>query len=260
LTRAADAAAAAHAQAEEGGAAAIGEADLPVLVRADGRIGRAVDRRRPIVPQIYEALRDAIVSVAFLPGRAISETEMAAGFGVSRTPIREALIRLADEGLIDIYPQAGTFVSRIDLAAVREAQFVRQTLETAVAIQAASIAAGATVFDPILDRQERAIRDQDFPEFFASDEDLHRAVFELAGHGQTWRLVQSAKSHLDRVRQIERPTETTLLEMLRQHRAIATAIRNGDAAGVVELVREHSTVILSMTPAIAARHPELFRG
>ena len=120
-------------------------------------------------------------SVAVLPGQAISETEMAAGFGVSRTPIREALIRLADEGLIDIYPQAGTFVSRIDLAAVREAQFVRQTLETAVAIQAASTAAGVTVFEPILERQERAIRDNDFPEFFASDEDLHRTVFELGG-------------------------------------------------------------------------------
>jgi DNA-binding GntR family transcriptional regulator len=240
--------------------AVTGESDVPNLATPDRWIGRAVDRRLPIVPQIHDALRDAIVSVAVLPGQAISETEMAAGFGVSRTPIREALIRLADEGLIDIYPQAGTFVSRIDLAAVREAQFVRQTLETAVAIQAASTAAGVTVFDPILERQERAIRDNDFPEFFASDEDLHRTVFELGGHGPTWRLVQSAKSHLDRVRQLERPAEATLVEMLRQHRAIAAAIRDGDAAGVVEVVREHSTVILSLAPAVAARHPDLFRG
>ena len=237
-----------------------GESDVPDLGPPDRWIGRAVDRRLPIVPQIHDALRDAIVSVAVLPGQAISETEMAAGFGVSRTPIREALIRLADEGLIDIYPQAGTFVSRIDLAAVREAQFVRQTLETAVAIQAASTAAGVTVFEPILERQERAIRDNDFPEFFASDEDLHRTVFEVGGHGPTWRLVQSAKSHLDRVRQLERPAEATLVEMLRQHRAIAAAIRDGDAAGVVDVVREHSTVILSLAPAVAARHPDLFRG
>ena len=102
-----------------------------------------------------------------------------------------------------------------------------------------STAAGVTVFEPILERQERAIRDGDFAEFFASDEDLHRKVFELAGHGATWRLVQSAKSHLDRVRQLERPAEATLLEMLRQHRAIATAIVAGDAAAVAEVVREH---------------------
>jgi DNA-binding GntR family transcriptional regulator len=241
------------------GESVTGEPGVPDL-GTDRWIGRAVDRRLPIVPQIHDALRDAIVRVAVLPGQAISETEMAAGFGVSRTPVREALIRLADEGLIDIYPQAGTFVSRIDLAAVREAQFVRQTLETAVAIQAASTAAGVTVFEPILERQERAIRDNDFPEFFASDEDLHRTVFELGGHGPTWRLVQSAKSHLDRVRQLEQPAEATLVEMLRQHRAIATAIRDGDAAGVVDVVREHSTVILSLAPAVAARHPDLFRG
>jgi DNA-binding GntR family transcriptional regulator len=262
LTRAnaADGAAEAGRQGEQSSAVASGGSRSPTLTTPDGRIGSAVDRHRPIVPQIYEALREAIVRVAVRPGQAISETEMAAGFGVSRTPVREALIRLADEGLIDIYPQAGTFVSRIDLAAVREAQFVRQTLETAVAIQAASIAGGAMEFDPILDRQERAIHDQDFPEFFASDEALHRKVFELAGHGPTWRLVQSAKSHLDRVRQLERPAETTLLEMLRQHRAIAAAIRDGDVAGVVEAVREHSTVILSVTPALAAKYPDLFRG
>jgi DNA-binding GntR family transcriptional regulator len=223
-------------------------------------VGREVDRRRPIVPQIYDALREAIVRVDLQPGQVISETEMAASFRVSRTPIREALIRLADEGLIDIYPQAGTFVSRIDLAAVREAQFVRQTLETAVAIQAASISVGMTAFEPILERQERAIRDGDFPAFFAADEDLHREVFELAGHGPTWRLVQSAKSHLDRVRQLERPSEATLLDMLAQHRAIAGAIRSGDAQGVAEAVREHSTVILNIVPGVAARHPDLFRG
>jgi DNA-binding GntR family transcriptional regulator len=227
---------------------------------SDGRTGGGVDRRRPIVPQIYNALRDAIVRVNVLPGQAISETEMAASFGVSRTPIREALIRLADEGLIDIYPQAGTFVSRIDLAAVREAQFVRASLETAVAIRAASAAVGTGAFDEILERQQRAIQDGDFGAFFASDEDLHRTVFELGGHGPTWRLVLAAKSHLDRVRQLESPSETILREMLRQHRAIASTIRSGDVNGVIEAVREHSAVILEVAPKVAAQHPDLFRG
>lgn len=226
---------------------------------SDGRTGRGVDRRRPIVPQIYNALRDAIVMVTVLPGQAISETEMAASFGVSRTPIREALIRLADEGLIDIFPQAGTFVSRINLADVREAQFVRETLETAVAIRAASGTVGKSAFDAILERQRLAIRAKDFGAFFVSDEDLHRTVFELGGHGPTWRLVQSAKSHLDRVRQLEKPSEATLLEMLRQHRAIASSIMSGDVDAVIEAVREHSAVILALAPKVAANYPDLFR-
>jgi DNA-binding GntR family transcriptional regulator len=236
------------------------EAALPNLLAPGARIAGEVDRRRPIVPQIYDALRDAIVRVALLPGQAISETEMAVSFGVSRTPVREALIRLADEGLIDIYPQAGTFISRIDLGAVREAQFVRQTLETAVAVQAAAASVGSAVFEPVLARQERAISDGDFAMFFAADEDFHRRVFELSGHGATWRLVQAAKSHLDRVRQLERPAELTLLEMLRQHRAIAAAIAAGDSDAVVDAVREHASVILAVAPDVATRHPDLFRG
>jgi len=234
--------------------------DLPNLLAPGGRIGREVDRHLPIVPQIYDALREAIVRVAVLPGQAISETELATSFGVSRTPVREALIRLADEGLIDIYPQAGTFVSRIDLAAVREAQFVRETLETAVAIRAASSATASTVFESILERQAEAIRAGDFAEFFASDEELHRKVFELAGHGATWRLVQAAKSHLDRVRQLEQPAEATLLEMLRKHRAIAAAIVAGDDTAVAAVVHEHASVILAVAPDLAARHRDLFRG
>jgi GntR family transcriptional regulator, rspAB operon transcriptional repressor len=234
--------------------------DLPNLLAPGSQIGREVDRRLPMVPQIYAALRDAIVRVAVLPGQAISETEMAASFRVSRTPIREALIRLADEGLIDIYPQAGTFVSRIDLAAVSEAQFVRETLETAVATRAALDPPDASVFEPILERQDRAIRAGDFGAFFASDEELHRKVFELAGHGATWRLVQAAKSHLDRVRQLEQPAEATLLEMLRQHRAIAAAIAAGDEDAAGRNVREHASVIIAIVPDVAARHPDLFKG
>jgi DNA-binding GntR family transcriptional regulator len=245
----------ATADGAEGGVGGGSDPRTPALP-----IGQVVDRRLPIVPQIHDALRDAIVRVAVLPGQAISETEMAASFGVSRTPIREALIRLADEGLVDIYPQAGTFVSRIDLEAVREAQFVRETLETAVAVEAAATSVGTTVFEAILERQERAIRDGDFGEFFASDEDLHRTVFGLAGHAATWRLVQAAKSHLDRVRRLERPAESTLLEMLRHHRAIATAIASGDADAAAAVVREHASVILAIAPDVAARHPDLFRG
>ncbi len=69
-----------------------------------------------------------------------------------------------------------------------------------------------------------------------------------------------AKSHLDRVRQLERPSEETLREMLRQHRAIAASIVAGDTTAVIEVVREHSNVILAVAPDVAARHPDLFRG
>ena len=237
------------------------ETDAPIPLTPAHTIGREVDRRRPIVPQIYDALRDAIVGVALRPGQVISETEMAASFGVSRTPIREALIRLADEGLIDIYPQAGTFVSRIDLAAVREAQFVRQTLETAVAIQAASIGVGVTAFEPILERQERAIRNGDFAEVLRLRRGAPpKGVRVGRPRGNVAPGVVPVKSHLDRVRQLERPSEETLL------RCSASTVRSpprSDPATPLAWWRwseNNSTVILTVAPDVAARHPDLFRG
>src|ERR671936_1621606 len=96
--------------------------------------------RRTGVPartQVYAALRDAIVRAELEPGRRLSENELASWLGVSRTPIREALVRLRDERLVEIVPQLGTFVSRISPQAVADAQFVREALECA-AVRAAA--------------------------------------------------------------------------------------------------------------------------
>ena len=184
---------------------------------------------------------------------------MAASFGVSRTPVREALIRLADEGLIDIYPQAGTFVSRIDLAAVREAQFVRQALETAVAIEAASTRVRC---QPCSNRSSSA---RSVPSATRTSRHSSRRTRISTARSSRWAAMArrgasskppsrtstasvSSRSHRRR----------RCVEMLRQHRAIAGAIRDGDVAAAVDAVREHSTVILTIAPAIAARHPDLF--
>ena len=78
---------------------------------------------------IYRVLRQDVVTLRLKPGMRLSENELAARFGTSRAPVREALIRLADEGLIDVRPQRGSFVSRISLAAMEQARLVREALE-----------------------------------------------------------------------------------------------------------------------------------
>jgi len=88
--------------------------------------------RAAISPQIYERLRRAITTLELAPSESVSEKDLAQKLGVSRTPVREALIRLADEGLIDVLPQRGTFVAPIRLQDVEDAQFIREALEVAV--------------------------------------------------------------------------------------------------------------------------------
>src|ERR671938_1085574 len=92
----------------------------------------SIAERRSGVParaQVYAALRDAIIRAELAPGRQLSENELAAWLGVSRTPVREALVRLRDERLVAIVPQLGTYVSRISPQAVSDAHFIREALE-----------------------------------------------------------------------------------------------------------------------------------
>ena len=90
------------------------------------------DRTRQVSDQIYDALRRAIVTLKLPPGTAISENRICRHIGASRTPVREAIIRLVDDGLIDVFPQQGSFVAPIRIGDVRESHFVRKCLELAV--------------------------------------------------------------------------------------------------------------------------------
>src|ERR1700749_2521229 len=106
-------------------------------VRPTKRIEFRVNRRLPAADQGYEALREAIITCRLEPNEAISENRLCGMFHVSRSPGRTAITRLAEDGLIDIFPQRGTFVAPIKLKRVRDAQFARQALEMALVAEAA---------------------------------------------------------------------------------------------------------------------------
>src|SRR3954465_11416261 len=108
--------------------------------------------------QVYDRLRASIVTAELEPGRQLSENELAGRLGVSRTPVREALVRLRDDRLVEIVPQLGTFVAPISDRAVGDAQFVREALECA-ALRAAAPRVTAEDLDALeqnLAAQERA--------------------------------------------------------------------------------------------------------
>src|SRR2546423_9074673 len=88
--------------------------------------GRRTSRR-----DIYLKLRQMVLTLELAPGAAVSENELAASLGVSRTPVRESLIMLAQEGLVQVFPKIGSFVSRVDPAQVADAQFLREAVELA---------------------------------------------------------------------------------------------------------------------------------
>jgi DNA-binding GntR family transcriptional regulator len=226
----------------------------------DLRIALADRTRGGTRQRVYDALRDALVAGRLEPGRRLSENELAEALGVSRTPVREALVRLRDDRMVEIVPQLGTFVSKISDGAVADAQFVREALECA-AIRLAAVRASASQLlqlEATIAEQDAAHATGDFDRFFALDDAFHEALCEASGHGIAWSLAQRADGHLVRVRRLSLPVPEYMGEMIDEHRAVLEAVAARDPDRAEEALRHHLRMVLSVLESIKAEHPEYF--
>lgn len=217
-------------------------------------------RRASTRTHVYNVIRRAIVSLELAPGEALSEVGLATRYAVSRTPVREALIRLADEGLIEVVPQLGTFVSRISVRDVMEVQFIRETLERAsLAHTIARIGRGdGRRLHRILEEQEDAEHAGDLARWFATDEELHRALIEIGGHPKVWPVVASTKAHLDRVRMLILPDPDRLRMLHAHHHAIVEHVINKRESQADRLLRDHLHLVVDMLDDFHREHPDYF--
>ena len=217
-------------------------------------------RRGPARAHVYVALRDAIISADLEPGRRLSENELAARLGVSRTPVREALQRLREERLVAVVPQLGTFVTRISDSGVADAQFVREALECAAVREAAVRATEADVaaLEAIVVRQEQTRAAEDFDGFYGLDDDLHHMLCDLSGREIAWSLSQRAKGHLNRIRRLSLPEPGYIAEMIAEHRAVVAAGAGHDPDDAPPARGPHQRRVLSPVPAHRAQHPDYF--
>lgn len=211
---------------------------------------------------VYAALRDAIVSTAFAPGQRLSETDLAERLGVSRTPIREALVRLRDDRLVEIVPQLGTYVTRISRQAVGDAQFVRESLECAAVRAAAQRTRPADVLEleRIVARQREVFAAGDVDRFYDFDDALHRSLCDLSGHGIAWSLSQRASGHLNRIRRLSLTYPNYIHEMIEEHVLVIDALRRGESDEAERALREHLRMVLGSLPDIERSHPEYFES
>ncbi len=198
-------------------------------------------RRQTIATQIHAILRREIITNHLTPHTRLSEQEIAQRFAVSRTPVREALIKLTEEKLVEIYPQYGSFVAPILLGDVLDSQFVREALECAAVEQAAARidAAQAAGLNAVLERQRDFADADDYDGFFATDEQMHALIMEIAGHPNAWRLVEQAKTQMDRVRYLSMHLVRKRATVIAEHAAIVAPLARGKAAEAVAAMRVH---------------------
>jgi DNA-binding GntR family transcriptional regulator len=210
------------------------------------------------VRAIHARLRQDLVTLRLPPATRLSENELALRFGTSRAPVREALIRLADEGFIDILPQRGSFVSRISIGAMRRARFVREAIEMSVVRQAATDGLSKDVRADI----DQAIADQiaardDAEKFTLADDRFHRSLVEGIGIAQLWSVLEREKAQFDRVRFLSLPHTTPVDVLVEQHRAIISAIDARSPEAAAEAMHAHMSEVLKITNTLVSRHPDL---
>ncbi|MDQ1307225.1 MAG: GntR family transcriptional regulator, rspAB operon transcriptional repressor [Actinomycetota bacterium] len=209
---------------------------------------------------VYEDLRRRILALELQPGATLSENELAAELGVSRTPVRESLILLADEGLVQVFPKVGSFVSRVDPQRVADAQFLREAVELA---SLKDLPPAGELDEDVLASLRANLEQQQAPDvereaFFQLDEAFHHGLLQLSGHAGAWPSVSTAKGHLDRARRLGLQRVRPLDTMAAQHLAVLEAVSRGDADGAVLTMRTHLQTIFEDIERIRTRSPELF--
>lgn len=209
---------------------------------------------------VQDELRRAILAMEIAPGAALVEKELTARFGISRTPVREALIRLKEEGLVEIFPQAGTFVARIPTEAIPEAVFIRQALECATVELVARIGTEETIakLDATIARQHEALEAGDQEGFHLADEAFHETLAILAGYPGIWKIAHAAKSQIDRCRRMTLPVPGRMAMVIREHLSIVDAIRRHDGAEAEVAMRRHLGTLLPDLLHLQEQHPDYF--
>lgn len=206
---------------------------------------------------VYDELRRRVVSLELPPGSPVSENEIAAELGVSRTPVREAMIMLVQDGLVQVFPKVGSFVTRVDLARVTDSQFVREAVELASLADVPADLDRAVVAELTVNlAQQRVCVDND--EFFRLDEQFHHGLLRLAGHGGTWGPVVAAKAHLDRARLLGLAENRSPQVFAEQHAAVLDTLLAEGAEAAVPLLRAHLRAVFDDIEHVRERNPELF--
>jgi DNA-binding GntR family transcriptional regulator len=230
-----------------------------------GRAAAPPDRRPPgrrptAADLVYDALYQAIGTMAMVPGTPLQEKMLTQRFGVSRTPVREALIRLAEDGLVDVFPQSGTFVSRVPVEALPEAVEVRQALEDMAVRRTAAIAMPADMarLDVLLMQQELMAGLGDTGAFHEADEGFHEAIAQIAGYRSLARLLRQVKLQINRARRLTLPVEGRMEHVIVEHRRIRDAIAMHEIEAAREAMRAHLSVVIPDIAWLRREYPDYF--
>jgi len=210
---------------------------------------------------VYFTLLKNIVNLNLKPGEPLNVKNISEQLNVSRTPVRDALIKLAKEGLVDVFPQKGTSVSKIDLRRVQEEQFLRQSLEVrAVTIfmqehQPSHLAS----LEEYIQKQTEALETKDYLSCLYYDDEFHHVFFDAIDKNMCWETIQSLSGHYRRVRLVSIWDIDIFAGVINEHKRMLENIAAGNIDAVRQLFLEHSSKLVKEVEALSEKYPEYFK-
>ncbi|WP_315068131.1 GntR family transcriptional regulator [uncultured Clostridium sp.] len=210
---------------------------------------------------IYYKLREEIINLYLEPGTSISEKELSEKYSVSRTPVREALVRLAQEGLVQIYPQRGTIVSLIDLSAVEDGRFLREHLERAVVKEACKEFSQENMLalEMNLKLQQMYIESHDDKKLFEADEEFHKIIFEGSNKKRIWNSINDGSTEFQRIRMLRLAANPSWDNIFEQHKEIFDSIKNNDPEKAEKYMKEHLNMVTFDKNTVKEIYPNYFK-
>lgn len=210
----------------------------------------------------YNKIREDIMNMTLEPGMDVSVQKLSERYGVSRTPVREAVVRLQQSGLVEIYPQRKTVVSKIDLQRVREEWFIRTSLESAVVdefIRKCSELVADTMQE-LINKQKKYMAKEHFRDFYCKDNRFHQLIFETAGEELSWFTIEDVASHYNRIRLLYGKMRGGDQSDIDKHEKMVAATRKRDVEAMRKVVMEHSNNLLEQVKSMSKQYPHFFQG
>lgn len=209
---------------------------------------------------VYTKLHNSIMYLQLEPGTVMSTQEMAKRLNVSRTPVREAFIRLEREGLVDIIPQRETIVTRMDLKRVEQERFMRESLELAVQGHFIKRCGKKNLMELslLIEEQKEAREKDDYVGFFKLDNRFHELIFDVAEQGLSWEMVSHLLGHYDRTRLLTTWTKSISQSAVEQHEQLVEAYKAQDEGKAVEIMKEHLSKLIREEKILMEKYPSFF--
>lgn len=214
--------------------------------------------------EVYPVLRRAIVELYLQPGTILSIKDICEHFKIGRSPVRDALIRLDQEGLVTLLPQRGTMISQIDLSRVEQERFLRLAVEEEVMnlFMACHTPSDITLLGEALRQQQELIdrKDPDIRRFLMLDDAFHEIFYAVTNKLFCLRAIQNVWGHYRRMRMLTCCSNANLQEIVNQHSALITALQARDTELMCKSFYIHLKKLDREEQILLKKFPHLFKG